>query len=62
MWLWARCCSLLLQCWWVRGREEADMVWARLRYNLATTGTSLIVVGNREGLEATCPEQHHVAM
>jgi hypothetical protein len=41
MWLWARCCSLLLKHWWTRGREKADVVWVRFRYSLTTTGTSL---------------------
>jgi hypothetical protein len=26
---------------WVRGREKADVTWVRLRYSVATSGTSL---------------------
>jgi hypothetical protein len=25
--------SLLLESWWVRGREKANVVWARMRYS-----------------------------
>jgi hypothetical protein len=31
MWLWAECCNLLLEHWWVRGGEKADVVWTGLR-------------------------------
>jgi hypothetical protein len=41
IWLWAGCCSLLLEHWSARVREKVDVVWARLRYNLVITGTSL---------------------
>jgi hypothetical protein len=38
----AGCYSLLLELWWMRGREKADVTWMRFRYSLTTTGTSLI--------------------
>jgi hypothetical protein len=41
MWLWTVCCNVLLEHWWARGREKADVSWPIARYSLATTGTSL---------------------
>jgi hypothetical protein len=35
------CCSLLLECWWMR--EKADVMWTRVRYNPTKTGTRLAV-------------------
>jgi hypothetical protein len=39
------CCILLLECWWMRGTDKADMAWVRVRYSQATTGTSLTPSG-----------------
>jgi hypothetical protein len=33
MWLQASCYSLLLELWWVKGREKADVVWVIVRYS-----------------------------
>jgi hypothetical protein len=42
MWLWAGYCNMMLEHWWMRGREKTDMTWMKLRYRLTTTVISLI--------------------
>jgi hypothetical protein len=60
MWLWVRWYSLLLECWWARGREKADVAWVRLRYSLSTTGTSLSMQGIHISIQSSqvMPHQH----
>jgi hypothetical protein len=57
IWLWTGCCRLLLERWWVRGREKFDVTLVKLRYSLTTTETN-VRIQNANDLIKKKIEQH----